>query len=191
MPVTLRDSKSTLATDPLRNFKFLVTIPDTNNGRVGQGFADMGFMSLTGLNLTTEPIAYRQGGYNTTMQKMPGQSDFSPITLQTGAIANRTAAWYWMKEIFFVQYGGGVAPPTNDFRRNLEVSVLQHPNTRSAQRVKLRFKIFNAWPVSLSFSDLDAGGNQVLVQQMTLVHEGWDITWAQPDALSEAGRSRW
>jgi phage tail-like protein len=51
----------------------------------------MGFMSASGLNITTEVIPYREGGMNTTTQKMPGQSDFAPITLSKGLIVGEAA----------------------------------------------------------------------------------------------------
>lgn len=57
-----------LATDPLRNFKFNVNIMHPNLS----GFASLGFMTVSGLNITTEVIPYREGGMNTTTQKMPG-----------------------------------------------------------------------------------------------------------------------
>lgn len=57
-----------LATDPLRNFKFNVNIMHPHI----RGFATMGFMTVSGLNITTEVIPYREGGMNTTTQKMPG-----------------------------------------------------------------------------------------------------------------------
>ena len=42
----------------------------------------------------------------------------------------------------------------------------------------MRFKVFNAWPTTVAYSDLNAGDNALYVEQMTLVHEGFDINWA-------------
>src|SRR5213083_2192105 len=114
-----------LETDPLRNFKFLVRIhhPQT------PGFADMGFMSVSGLNITTEVIPYREGGMNTTTQKMPGQSDFAPITLSKGLAVGDKAMLNWMRELFTVLQGTGTGPMGANFRATVDIKVLAHPVT--------------------------------------------------------------
>jgi len=78
---------STLATDPVRNFKFVVEfLPENADGKWGASFGKMGFVSLSGLSVTTESIAYREGGYNTNVHQIPGQSSFSPISLSKGVM---------------------------------------------------------------------------------------------------------
>lgn len=177
MPV-LRDSKSHIKTDPLRNFKFLVRVH--YRGLVhGVKHANMGFMSASGLAANTEPIPYREGGDNTTTRKMPGQTDFSPITLSKGVALLHTANWYWFKKIFFVNQGSGITPPGSQFRANVDIHVLEHPvNHAGNVPTKMKFRFYNCWPSSLVYSDLDAGGNAILIEQMTLQHEGFDNWWA-------------
>jgi hypothetical protein len=41
----------------------------------------------------------------------------------------------------------------------------------------MRFKVYNAWISQLAYSDLNAGDNAILVEQMTLVHEGFEVIW--------------
>lgn len=175
-----------LASDPLRNFKYEVTISHPDSA-ITKGFARMGFMSVSGLNVTTEVIPYREGGMNTTTQKMPGQSDFAPITLAKGLCIGDGAMILWMKELFTVMQGTGTGKPGQDFRADLTVYVLDHPVTdRTVAKTprKAGFKVYNAWPTAISFSDLDAGANAIIVNQMTLAHEGWDTLLA-----SSAGTS--
>ena len=45
--------------------------------------------------------------------------------------------------------------------------------------VALKIGLANAWVTSLAYSDLSAGDNAVMVEQMTLVHEGMDVLWAK------------
>jgi phage tail-like protein len=182
MPI-LRDSKSTIATDPIRSFKFQVNINHELPGMpagVPQLFW-MGFMNMSGLGATTQTITYREGGDNTTLRKMPGQTDFPEITLGRGVIMYTAATWYWFKQLFFVNQGRGTSPAGSNFRADFDVLVLDHPVTQGNTPAKLKFRIYNAWPSALSFSDFDAGGNAALIQQMTLQHEGWDMWWATPD----------
>ena len=173
MPVTQKSSIAHLATDPLRNFKFLTTIRPPSGAAI-----DLGFMSVSGLNITVDVIAYREGGYNTTTQKMPGQADFSPITLSRGVAVGHTEDIDWMKQLFTVMQGTGPAAAGNDFRRIIDVQILDHPVTAANVPIKAWFRIFNAWPTSVAWSDLDAGANQLFISQLVLAHEGFDYTLA-------------
>lgn len=184
MPI-IRTSTATLATDPLRNFKFQVNIHHSTPS--GSMAASLGFMSVSGLNVTTEVIPYRQGGYNTTTQKMPGQSDFSPVTLAKGMVVSKPHQWEWFNEIFSTIQGSGpgnagnrsaYGTPGNNFRCTVEILVLAHPVNNGNTPTKAKFILFNAWPTALAYSDLDAGGNAVLVEQMTLAHEGFEVIFA-------------
>jgi phage tail-like protein len=49
----------------------------------------------------------------------------------------------------------------------------------------MRFEVYNAWPTSVAYSDLNAGDNALFVEQMTLVHEGFDVNWA-PNLTTQA-----
>lgn len=172
--VTVKPSIAHLATDPLRNFKFNVNISHPNM----PGFTTIGFMTVSGLNITTEVIPYREGGMNTTTQKMPGQSDFAPITLSQGVAVGQGPLWGWMKQLFTVQQGTGSETPGKDFRATIDIMVLDHPVTTPVVPVKAIYRVYNAWPTSIAFSDLDAGANAVLMQQMSLAHEGFDFKLA-------------
>lgn len=172
-------------TDPLRNFRFHVIIDKELNGDTTYQ-ERMGFMSVSGLSIQNEVIQYREGGDNTTTRKLPGQSDFPPIQLQHGlfdASYNGHASWYWFKEIFFHATGRGYAKLGNNFRTNIIINLYDHPyndiNSATDRHLKVSWKIHNAWPSSLAFSDLDAGGNSVAVQQLTLVHEGLDVRFGR------------
>lgn len=173
MPVTQTSSIAHLATDPLRNFKFLVTIRPPSGSAI-----NLGFMSVSGLNITVDVIAYRTGAYNTTTQKMPGQADFSPITLSRGVAVGSTQDIDWMRQLFTVMQGTGSAGAGNNFRRTVDVQILDHPVTAASVPIKAWFRIYNAWPTSIAWSDLDAGANQLFISQLVLAHEGFNYTLA-------------
>lgn len=184
MPVTQTSSIAHLATDPLRNFKFLVTFLPGNGGAA----IPMGFMSVSGLNMTVDVIAYREGGYNTTTQKLPGQADFSPITLSRGValISNGNFDYNWMSQLFTVMQGTGSAADGNDFRWSVLVQILDHPVTTPQVAVKAEFLIYNAWPTSIAWSDLDAGANQLFISQLVLAHEGFQFSLASSIGINDA-----
>ncbi|MFD9947250.1 MULTISPECIES: phage tail protein [Nonomuraea] len=173
-----------LKQDPLRSFKFIVNIGSESSKL---GFANAGFMSVSGLNITTEVIPYREGGWNTTTRKMPGQSDFSPITLSNGLCVGEPYMLNWMQTIFTVVQGGG-GGTLGDFRMDLTINVLDHPTPGAwgeKGKVKAAFKVLNAWPTSVAFSDLDAGANSIIIQQLTLAHEGFEMKLAKDAGASE------
>ena len=83
-----------------------------------------------------------------------------------------------MRQLFAAASGEGVALTTGqDFRCNVNIYVLDHPaviadNTDLVANAKMRFKLHNAWITTLQYSDLNAGDQNILFEQMTLVHEG-------------------
>lgn len=167
-----------LTTDPLRNFKFRFNISKPNL----PGLLQFGFMTVSGLSVNTPAINYREGGNNTTTKKMPGQSEFPPITCQRGVAVGSNLLWAWYLEIFAAQQGAGNGPAGNDFRCDATLEVLDHPVTAGTAPVKARFNIYNMWPTSIQFSDFDAGGNALFMQVMTLEYEGFDFDLAAANA---------
>jgi phage tail-like protein len=188
------NNRSTLATDPLRNFRFLVTFQPQDTNAValkGLNNVTLGFTSVSGLAVTTDSIPYREGGYNTTVHQIPGQTSFTPLTLQRGVILGTRQNWDWMKNLFVTVSGAGSTRKVDqNFRCDLEIQVLSHPipgsinqtettnDARTQDHTAMRFKVYNAWPTTVAYSDLNAGDNALYVEQMTLVHEGFDINWA-------------
>lgn len=193
-----------LNSDPLRNFRFNVNI----NHPLIPTLPRMGFMAMSGLAVNNEVIPYREGGNNTTTRKMPGQSDFGPITLTRGFMAapasltgpgqgiGTNEVYKWFSQIFSVNVGAGTGSgfggPGVDFRVGVTVDVLAHPITTTGYAagvdnpppIKARFFIYNAWPMGYSFSDLEAGGNAVFIENLTLAHEGWAMATASQDPSS-------
>lgn len=195
---TIINNRSTLVTDPLRNFRFLVQFkpltgfPGALGGTLRSGAVNsvsFGFTSVSGLSVTTDSIPYREGGYNTTVHQIPGQTTFTPLTLQRGVMLGTNQNWEWMRLLFAtVAAGGSTRSIAENFRCNIEVSVLSHPipasgagdpNAAATDHVAKRIEVYNAWPTSVAYSDLNAGDNALFVEQMTLVHEGFDIKWAK------------
>ena len=198
---TVYNNRSTLLTDPLRNFRFLVTFHPQDvtiggNTKAGQGWATnlnsvtMGFTSVSGLATSVEAIPYREGGYNTTVHQLPGQTSFAPLNLQRGVMLGNRQAWDWMRELFRTVQSNTARQALDNFRCDIEIQVLSHPmasvqtnqsgaTTDGVQddHVAMRIKVYNAWITSLAYSDLSAGDNAILVEAMSLVHEGFDISW--------------
>lgn len=181
---------SSLATDPIRNFRFLVQfLPHDSTLKFKP---TIGFVSVTGLNVTTESIAYREGGYNTTVHQIPGMTTFSPINFSRGVVMGSDQNVNWMRRLFATTSASGNGGVGSDFRCNIDISVLSHPNAAATAsqgsvptassaldlHTALRFRVYNAWITNLAYSDLNAGDNNLFVESLTVVHEGWDVKYA-------------
>lgn len=185
-------------TDPLRNFKFQVQIYPGGAGlaaHTGPAITTMGFAVVSGISVTNETILYREGGMNTHPHKMVGQSDFSPVTFSKGVFADEKALYNWQTFIHSWSQGGtggGSSNTDNDYRADIVVSIFDHPvssgsyqtpgstNTAPtpAGKRKLAFKLHNAWPASWSLTDLNAGDSSLLIQQLVVNHEGFNLGFA-------------
>lgn len=194
-------------TDPLRNFKFSVEmIPKaggTNDtaifGSANSGNLVMGFAAVSGISVQNEMIPYREGGMNTHNHKMVGQSDFAPVTFSRGVFANQPQMWRWQQ---FMHRWNQANPGVNvgsatgtDYRCDIIVSVHDHPLTvdsanliNDASRLApnpppalLKYRLFNCWPGGYALGDLNAGESSIIVQQLTVHHEGFVIAWGDDE----------
>jgi len=197
---TVKNPRSQLVTDPIRNFRFLVEFNPHDPDVLTVDTATFGFTSVSGLSVTTDSIPYREGGYNTTVHQIPGQTTFSPVTFQRGVILNTDQNWEWMRQLFSTVQGGAKNVKGGSFRCDIDIKVLSHPipgssgfagegsQTSADDHVVKTYRIYNAWVTSVAYSDLNAGDNAILVEQTTVVHEGFDVSWA-PDLETSAGFS--
>jgi phage tail-like protein len=207
---TIINNRSNLITDPLRNFRFLVTfkpIPTASTATTNLAAATtFGFTSISGMAVTTDSIPYREGGYNTNVHQIPGQSAFTPITLSKGVMLGQDSNMKWMKRLFSVITPSITQGVGAGFRCDIDIQVLSHPNPQAStgaaapgtaqvqgatakdQHTSLRFKVYNAWISSLSYSNLDAGSNTLMVEEMSLVHEGFDVAYATDYTLANTAK---
>lgn len=174
--------------DPVRSFKF--DVQAVGLGDEGDVFGRMGFMSIDGLAMNTDMVPYREGGFNTTPHKLPGQTDFAPLTMSGGVFYNKTQMWDRAKKMFAVNWGAGTLEfleegQISQYRYSLVVRVYAHPVTKGAASMSTRgdpyagsvlaFKFQNCWTASVGFSGLNAQDNNILIHQMTVHHEGFDV----------------
>ena len=189
-PTTLAE-RTRLSADPLRNFKFQVEIFHIDDD-LSKGLAKTGFTSVDGLNMSTEMLPYREGGWNTNPHKMPGMTDFSPVTLSSGVFWQKPGMWNLAKQMFAVQWGNGNIAKNSDYRFDMMIRVFDHPVTKGeGAAVKgdtggavLAFQLYNAWIANVAFSGLNAMDNAILVSQMTVHHEGLDVFWGSGEVTN-------
>jgi phage tail-like protein len=189
---TLIAERTRAASDPIRNFKFQVQL---FNPPFQDEIARMGFMTVDGLAMNTEMVPYREGGWNTNPHKLPGQTDFSPLTLNAGVFIDKPGMWNLAKQMFSVQWGAGSLSLLQEFRYDMAVRVLDHPVTKGTQAgvggspdgAVLAFLFYNCWTASIGFNGLNAMDNAILVHQMTVHHEGFEVYFGNAQAKDPGG----
>lgn len=121
------------------------------------------FKEASGLNseiAVIEMIENKKGGIPVT-KKLPGVMKWGDITLKRG-MTDDASWWKWVKE---VQEG-----KIDSARRNASIVLYNYERGE-----KMRFNILNAWPSKVSIGSLQAGGSEVTMEEVTLVHEGLEI----------------
>lgn len=193
------------ASDPIRNFKFLVEIAPTGGAGSGRtsglaiaapNISKLGFSVMSGVSVQNEMVGYREGGMNTHTHKLVGQSDFAPVTFSRGVFFNQPDMWRWQEFLHsWNQASNGSTSLDNDYRCDITVRVFDHPvsagqyqeagqtnsNNPNLGSAKLGIKLFNCWPGAYALSDLSAGESGIMIQQLTVHHEGFYIAWSEEE----------
>lgn len=138
--------------DPLRNFRYKVEI---------EGITQGGFSEVAVGETTIDAVDYREGIDPPHVRKLSGLTKYGNITLKWGLVlgANALDLFKWHQEIS----GGQI----KDKRKKVSIIVQDEAGVDSA-----RFVVSDAWPVKYDPSDLNAKGNEVLVELLELANEG-------------------
>jgi phage tail-like protein len=140
-----------MANYPLPKFHF----------RVEWGGSRIGFTEVTGLNLETEVIEYRDGSspeYNKI--KMPGLRKFGNITMKRGTFADDNEYYAWFNTVNLNQIE----------RRDVTISLLNENH-----EPVVVWKVKNAFPIKIQSPDLKSDANEAAIESIEIAHEGLTI----------------
>lgn len=140
-----------MAEYPLPKFHFRVEWDDT----------EIGFTEVSGLEIETELIEYREGNnkeYSTV--KMPGLKSYSNLTLKRGVFKSENQFYDWFNSIKLNSVD----------RHNITISLLNEEH-----EPVVVWKIKNAWPVKIVSTDLKSDDNEVAIEELEIAHEGLNI----------------
>lgn len=167
---TPRNLRSTGAPDPLLGYRFIVR---------SSGVAVAGANKVGALARKTEVVPWSTDAG----PLIPGQVSFEPIVVERGLIIDGDFATWANKVWDYAGSGGhGVELSLSDFRRDLQIELMNQ-----AGQLRARYLVFNSWPSDYTaLADVDASGNDVALQTMTLQNEGWqrDDSLAEPEPPS-------
>ncbi len=129
--------------------------------QVEWGGTKIGFSEITGLDVETEIIEYRDGASPEYSKiKMPGMQKFSNITMKRGVFPSDNEYYEWWNTVKLNKIE----------RRDLTVSLLNEEH-----EPVMVWKVKNAWPTKIQSTDLKADGNETAIESIELVHEGLAI----------------
>jgi phage tail-like protein len=126
--------------------------------QVDWGGTKIGFTEVTGLEVTTEKIEYRDGASpEFTKIRMPGMQTYGDLTLKRGIFTadNEFYAWWNTVSLNTIE------------RRDITISLLNENH-----EPVVVWKVKNAWPTKVTSTDLNASSQDVAIETLVLTHEG-------------------
>ena len=136
---------------PLVKFHFSVDWAGTN----------IGFTEVSGLDVETELIEYRQGASPEYSKiKMPGMQKFSNITLKRGTFKDDNEFYQWWNTVKLNKID----------RRDITIKMLNEEH-----EPVIVWKVKNAFPLKVQSTDLKGDANETAIESMELAHEGLTI----------------
>jgi phage tail-like protein len=129
--------------------------------QVQWGGTRIGFTEISGLDVETEVIEYRDGASpEYSKMKIPGMQKFGNVTMKRGVFASDNDYFNWWNTVSL----------NTIERRDVTVSLLNEQH-----EPVVVWKIKNAWPAKIGSTDLKADGNEIAIESIELAHDGLSI----------------
>ena len=140
-----------MADYPLPKFHFQVQWAGTR----------IGFTEVSGLDVESEVIEYRDGASPTfSKAKMPGMQKYPNVTMKRGVFKSDNEYFSWWNTVSL----------NTVERRDVVVSLLNE-----AHEPVMVWKIRNAWPTKIGATDLKSDGNEIAIESIELAHDGLTV----------------
>ncbi|MDB2463157.1 phage tail protein, partial [Algibacter sp.] len=118
------------------------------------------FSEISGLQAEHQILEYRTGADKVfSTIKIPGLRKFSNIILKRGALKNDNTSFTWFNNI-------GLTVE----RRDVTITLLNHQHEPT-----IVWRVKNAWPVRIDFSELNALKSEILIETLELAHDGFVV----------------
>ncbi|HKU31148.1 phage tail protein [Arthrobacter sp. NyZ413] len=137
--------------DPYRAYNFKLVI---------QGVVQGHFTKVEGLGLKIDRILYRSGGENSTVRVIPGQVEYTPVTLRFG-LTDSTEMLQWL----FKAVDGRVE------RRNVSIAMLNDAGSAEVRR----WNLIGAWPCDWFGAPLDALGKDLAIESLSIAYDRLEL----------------
>lgn len=146
--------------DPYKNYRFKVYFDKKQE-------AVAGVSKVTGLKRTSDVIEYKEGGSG-VIRKGVGRTKYDPITLERG-VTHDDEFEIWANATQLLDKGEA-ATRLDKVRKEITIEVHNEAGQPVAQYI-----VHKCWVSEYqAFTDLDAGGNAILLEHIKLENEGWE-----------------
>jgi phage tail-like protein len=121
------------------------------------------FKEVSGLSSEVSVIVHRENNLTgkAVEHKLPGPPKFGDITLKRGKTDNKTI-WEWHKKV--------TEGKIDEARKNFSIVLYDYAGAEIC-----RYNFVAGWPSKASIGSLQAGGSDVLMEEVTIVHEGVEV----------------
>lgn len=134
--------------NPLLQYNFLLEIDGTSD-------AVAGFTEVSGINMETDVVEYREGSDTATVRKLPGLRKYGNITLKRGYTVN-AELWDWRKTVI-----DGATE-----RKSGAIVLLNE-----AREPTLRWEFSEAWVSKYEGPALNATANETAIESIEIAVE--------------------
>ncbi len=119
------------------------------------------FTGCSGLGARIQKQVVHEGGVNDQQRVYLGHVEFSDVTLKRG-LTDNPGFWNWINEAFGEQ--------SSTSRRNVNILVFNQ-----AGETMMSWTLIGAVPVGWKAPELQADGNTVGIEELTLAYEGLEV----------------
>ena len=134
--------------DPYRGYNFKLEINGVTEGH---------FTQCTGIGAQVDVISYREAGQGEVIRRLPGQVNYSDVTLAYG-LSKSTELWDW----FQTTVTGKVV------RKNISIVTVDPDGATEA----MRWNLIEAWPAAWNGAAFNALSQEVAIESLVLTYEG-------------------
>lgn len=147
MPTPTPQAQPGNVVDPYRAYNFKLVIQSVVQGH---------FTRVDGLGIKIDRVLWREGGEHAAIRTMPGQIEYTPVTLRYG-MTDSTELLQWL----FKAIDGTVE------RRNVSLAMLDNAGSGEIRR----WNLIGAWPCDWFGAPLDALGKELAIESLSLAYD--------------------
>ncbi len=132
-------------------------LPDSNG-------IDIGFQSVSGLDVQIEKEALKEGGENRFEHQMPGRTKYTALTLKRGVLKPQDSGLIkWCQQAFQDRQ---IKP-----LENIDIELLNEDHN-----ALMRWQLSHVWPVSWKVGEFNAEKGEVLIETLELNYNYYKVT---------------
>lgn len=156
--------------DPLRPFKFVVTVVEKSTAKEHILF---GVTKISGLKWKVGTFKYYDGG-GMIPRSVPTRPEYEPLVF-TRALFPIDGLWEWCKRVFNLKNGAG----SPNFRlAKMHIYQLSYyasvdeAETLAIPKIERAWQVLKSWPSEYDMGELDREADGISLATLTLEHEG-------------------